>query len=117
VPKQCALPSELPRNVFKTSPVGVRVEHRVTVVQKPRRVDLDRSKDLDALSLSCHRNLRPAADPPPGRVEGRVLLKAGLLGKEETPLFCLGFFKGGRGRRRQRAWAVASARARRRRGH
>jgi len=87
-----ALPSELPRNVFKTSPVGVRVEHRVTVVQKPRRVDLDRSKDLDALSLSCHRNLRPAADPSPGRVEGRVLLKAGLLGKEETPLFCLGFF-------------------------
>src|SRR2546427_9902161 len=73
-------------------PVSVRVEHRVTVVQKPRRVDLDRSKDLDALSLSCHRNLRPAADPPPGRVEGRVLLKAGLLGKEETPLFCLGFF-------------------------
>jgi hypothetical protein len=80
VPKQCALPSELPRNVFKTSPVGVRVEHRVTVVQKPRRVDLDRSKDLDALSLSCHRDLRPAADPRPGRVEGGVLLKAGLVG-------------------------------------
>jgi len=51
----------------------------------------------------------------PGRVEGRVLLKAGLLGKEETRSSVWDFFKGGRGRRRQRAWAVASARARRRR--
>jgi len=90
--KKRALPSESPRNVFKKSPVGVRVEHSVTFVQKTRRIDLDRSKDLDALSLSCHRDLRLAADPRPGRVEGRVLPEAGLVGKEEDTPFCLGFF-------------------------
>ena len=87
-----ALPPELTRNVFQKSTVGVRVEHRVTFIQEARRVDLDRAKDLDALALPGHRNLWLASDPRPGRVEGRVLPEAGLVGKDECTPFFAGFF-------------------------
>lgn len=94
--QKSTLHAESSRKVFKGTPVGVRVEHRLPFVQKTRRIDLDGSKDLDALALSCHWDLRLASDPRPGRVEGRVLPETGLVGKEESTPFRLGFYLWGR---------------------
>lgn len=72
--------------------VGHRVEYGVLLIVKSRLPQLDSAEDLDTLALPGDRNLGRMSNAAPGGMQGRVLPEAGLIGKDQSAVFLLGFF-------------------------
>lgn len=103
----------LTQDSFQVLDVGLSVEYRLELVQKPGGVQVDGAENFEGIALAGGGDFRLRPYPGPGLVQGGVLAEGGLVPKEEGRPFAIGFFlTSGNRERTQRDWRVLSARAR-----
>ena len=81
-----------PGQLFEESEVGRGVEDGVPAIVEAGAPEFDGTENLYTFALSTDGNFRRMADTAPGRMQRRVLPKAGLVGKDQRPIPGLGFF-------------------------
>lgn len=77
---------------FQVLDVGLGIEHRLELVEKPGGVQLDGAEDFEGVALARGGDFRLRPYPGPGLVKRGVLAEGGLVPKEEGRPFAVGFF-------------------------
>ena len=82
-----------PSNLFlQECEVRESIESLVPLVVETGTIQFDGTKTLHAFAFPGDRSLGWVADMVPGRIERRVLAKAGFVGEDQGPVSRLGFF-------------------------
>ena len=58
------------RDLFEEIEIGLRIEHRIAMIQEARRINFDATENLDAFALARHGNLWLTTASGPGAVKG-----------------------------------------------
>ena len=90
--EHCSLPSIAASQLFQENEVRGSVEDGVLPVMEASLTQFNGPKNLHALALSGHGNLRGTTNPTPGGVQRRILAKAGLVSEDQRPVLPLRFF-------------------------
>ena len=80
------------RQLFQECSIGRRIEDRVLRIVEASAPQLDRSEDLNALSLSSYWNFRRTAQSAPRSMQCGVLPETGLVRENQRPVLRAGFF-------------------------
>jgi hypothetical protein len=88
-----ALSSVVGGHLFlKERQVCLCIEHLIASIQEAAMMEFDRAENFDALALSRNGHIGRMTHPAPCRVQRRILSKTRFVGKNQCPLFALGFF-------------------------